>query len=65
MSDCREIGSVLSGAGDAEQRLKLEAGMALMVQTMRSKAGQLSAGLQAAAAQRGGYVTFQVRGRQY
>jgi len=62
--ECREVDAVVSGAaGDAERRKQAEASMAAMVQTMRTKAPQLLAGLQTAEAQRGGYVTFQVRAR--
>ena len=62
--ECREVDAVVSGAaGDDERRKQAEASMAAMVQSMRTKATQLAAGLQTTAAQRGGYVTFQVTGR--
>ncbi|GAX84998.1 hypothetical protein CEUSTIGMA_g12419.t1 [Chlamydomonas eustigma] len=59
LSDCREIDSIVSGAGEPEKRKQLEAELASKVQTLRTKSGQLTEALQSAANKRGGYVTFQ------
>lgn len=62
IADCRDIDGMVSGAGDPARRKQLEGQMSALVQTIRSCAAQLMAGLQTMAAKRGGYVTFTVPG---
>ena len=59
--DCREVNNMIAGGGDTQRRKQLEDDLAKVVSDMRRQAAALQADLQAAAAQRGGYVTFQVK----